>query len=215
MADYLGLVTSIDTAGSVLDKGRPATGYERTVVATLRLSIEQLSDAPRELLRLCACLAPEPIPLRLFTEHPDLLPPMLARTAARPLDWNDTVGELRRYSLATRVPVLSRGRTIGDGLQLHRLTLEVARMSLAKPEDLQTALVLLAAVLPDDPQDPTGWAAALPLLVHLLRVAKTPEAEVELAVNSLNRAADVAFYSSILWEAEVSPRARMQSALRV
>jgi hypothetical protein len=74
------------------------------------------------LLELCAYLAPEPIPLDLFTENAELLPGPLAAAAADPLAFSEAIGTLVDYSLAKRTPA---------GLQLHRLLQGVIRARLA------------------------------------------------------------------------------------
>jgi hypothetical protein len=50
VSEYLDMLASVDTAGILLGEGRPATGYERNVVAALSLSIERLSPAALQLL---------------------------------------------------------------------------------------------------------------------------------------------------------------------
>jgi hypothetical protein len=65
-----------------------------------------------QLLDVCAYLAPEPIPLDLFTAHPGELPEPLSSAAADQLAFGDTVAVLVDYSLAKRT---------ATGLQLHRL----------------------------------------------------------------------------------------------
>ena len=74
--------------------------------------ISAQDPAAVQLLGICAYLAPEPIPLDLFTTHPDRLPGPLAAAAADPVAFNDAVTILVDYSLAKRTPA---------GLQLHRL----------------------------------------------------------------------------------------------
>ena len=81
-----------------------------------RISTEQ--PAAVVLLDLCAYLAPEPIPLDLFTAHAGLLPPPLAEAAADVLAFNEVVAALVDYSLAKRTQT---------GLQLHRLVQGVIR----------------------------------------------------------------------------------------
>lgn len=60
----------------LLAKGQLAS-HDHTI-ATLwdvsHTSLRRASPAGDQLLHLCAFLAPEPIPLTLFTTHPDLLP---------------------------------------------------------------------------------------------------------------------------------------------
>ena len=70
------------------------------------------------LLDLCAYLAPEPIPLDLFSLHAELLPEPLSAAAADQLAFNEVIGTLVDYSLAKRTQ---------SGLQLHRLVQGVIR----------------------------------------------------------------------------------------
>jgi hypothetical protein len=64
------------------------------------------------LLDLCAYLAPERIPLDLFSGHPGLLPEPLAAAAANELAFDEAIAILVDYSLLNRTEA---------GLQLHRL----------------------------------------------------------------------------------------------
>ena len=69
------------------------------------LSLDRIRDedpAGRQLLDICAYLAPEPIPLDLFTSHPDQLPQPLSAAAADPLLFNDAVATVVDYSMAKR-----------------------------------------------------------------------------------------------------------------
>jgi hypothetical protein len=76
------------------------------------------NPAAVQLLGVCAYLAPEPIPLDLFTAHADLLPEPLASAAADPLAFSDAIAVLVDYSLAKRTAA---------GLQLHRLVQSTIR----------------------------------------------------------------------------------------
>ena len=67
---------------------------------------------------MCAYLAPEPIPLDLFSLHGNLLPEPLSSRSADPLAFNEVIGTLVDYSLAKRTQT---------GLQLHRLVQGVIR----------------------------------------------------------------------------------------
>ena len=70
------------------------------------------------LLELAAFLAPEPIPLRLFTAHPELLDEPLRTAAADPDALDDVLEAVVGLSLARRQP---------DSFQLHRLVQAVIR----------------------------------------------------------------------------------------
>ena len=115
-----------------------------------------------QLLELAAFLAPEPIPLTLFTEHAELLDEPLRTAAADPDALADAVGALVGYSLARRH---------ADGFQVHRLVQAVIRHQL--PPDRQQAIAhravaLLAAASPGDPENPANWAGYARLAPHVL-----------------------------------------------
>ena len=125
-----------------------------------RLSRED--PAAVQLLELAASLAPEPIPLCLFGDHPELLDEPLRGIAADHDALADTVGELVGYSLAHRSP---------DGFQVHRLVQGVIRYQLPSDRQSVTAervMALLAAASPGDPEDPASWAGYAQLAPHVL-----------------------------------------------
>ena len=138
-------------------RGRPS-GHPGTVATVWSVSMDQLQathPAAAQLLELCAWLGPEPIPLDLFTSHPGLLPESLARAAADPIAFNDTVGALADYSLARRA---------AGAVTVHRLIQDVTRSRApAGPpgeagRPLATVLGLLRADLPGQVwSNPPAW----------------------------------------------------------
>jgi hypothetical protein len=104
------------TRAAELHQRGTVTARQDTTIATLwDISLQRITTHNRaavQLLDICAYLAPEPIPLDLFTTDPDLLPHPLSAAAADPLTLADTIAVLTDYSLAKRTPT---------GLQLHRL----------------------------------------------------------------------------------------------
>ena len=79
------------------------------------LSLDRLaadSPASAQLLGICAYLAPDPIPLDLFTNHPEVLPAPLGELVDDPVEFVEVIAPIVDLSLAKRGP---------DGLQLHRL----------------------------------------------------------------------------------------------
>ena len=149
---------------SLFAKGE-VLGYQGTVDTTWQLSLDRLqqdSPAAVQLLRLAAFLAPEPIPLRLFTGRPELLDEPL-RTAATDQDaLSDVVGTMVGFSLARRQPT---------GFQLHRLVQAVIRHQLTASEQQATAqqvLGLLAAAHPGDQENPASWSSYVELAPHVL-----------------------------------------------
>src|SRR5918998_6453135 len=105
---------------TLLSRG-DVVGYSGRLDTTWALSLERLrgeDPAAVRLLELAAFLAPEPIPLNVFSGHVELLEEPLCSVAADPDVLADTVGTLVGYSLARRSP---------DGFHLHRLVQAVIR----------------------------------------------------------------------------------------
>ena len=120
LAGYLALFR--DRRADLLARGE-APGHPADVAATLGLALSRLeAEAPAAagLLRLLACLAPEPVPLALLLADAqtagELDPDVVATVGpllGDPVAAGDAVAALRRYSLVTPA---------GDGLVLvHRL----------------------------------------------------------------------------------------------
>jgi hypothetical protein len=107
----------------MLDRGHDLA-YGGSIATVWSLALDQLRShhsAAVTLLDLCAHLGPEPIPLTLFTTHPDLLDPPLRDVIADTdptTDVDDTLGAILAYSLARRTD---------DTIQLHRLVAAVIR----------------------------------------------------------------------------------------
>jgi hypothetical protein len=161
--EYLNLLDT--TAAEVLDEGTPIS-YPRSLAKSLRIAVEQLritDPAAAQLLRLCAFLAPEPIPTRWFrSAGPAILPKPLAATVAVPLPFRRTLGLLSRYGLA---------KLADDYLTVHRLTQRLLRADTTDPKQATTTVEnLLAAVSPGRPTDPTTWPTWADLLPHLRTV---------------------------------------------
>jgi tetratricopeptide (TPR) repeat protein len=175
---YRTLLAGVDTEGLILDEGRAATGYERSVAATLSLAFDRLSPAAARLLRLCAFAAPEPLPERFFLEAAEHLPEELAKLATDALAWNRVAGQLRRCGLAERleIPALDRrpgeatGRT-EPALVLHRLTQQVVRVRLAQPaEDARNLQAVLRTCCPGEASLPDHWPRFSVLAEHVIQM---------------------------------------------
>jgi tetratricopeptide (TPR) repeat protein len=155
----------------LLKLGEPAA-YQATVDTTWQLAIEQVASirpgglAGVALLRLCAFLAPEAIPLDLVTQYSQLLPDELAAAADDDLAIQDAVAAPYRYSLVDRDHA---------GLRIHRLVQAVIRDRLAPEEQRQwamTALALVHAALPERPDQVEAWPVSARLLPHALAAAE-------------------------------------------
>ena len=175
VADYRSLLASIDTEGLMLDEGRAATGYERSVAATLSLAFDKLTPAAQQLLRLCAFAGAEPLPERFFHEAVAQLPADLAEATANPLAWNRVVGELRRYGLAERSAIPALDRASGEAterteqaLSLHRLTQQTTRAGLAQPQsDCRGFQAVLTACCRAGAELPAHWPRYAALAPHV------------------------------------------------
>ncbi|TQM82327.1 Tfp pilus assembly protein PilF [Saccharothrix saharensis] len=154
----------------MIGRGRVA-GRGETLATLWDLSLTALRARDRaavQLLDLLAWMAPEPVPLDLFTAHPEVLPEPLAEVAADPVGFAEAVGALAGWFLVRRS---------GDEVTIaHRLLRQSLRARTATPaqDPASPALVvqqLLAADLPSAivtaPQNWPRWRALLP---HVLTV---------------------------------------------
>lgn len=151
---------------------RPPAGYPDTVATTWLLSFQQAAEqtpAAADLLRLCAFLAPDDIPLSVLVAGAEHLPAALAAAVADQLVCNRTIAALRRYSLITRQD---------DSLSMHRLVQLVTRDRLTEDERRQWAEAAIRVVnqaFPDKSQDVRTWPVCTRLLSHTLAVAEEGE----------------------------------------
>jgi len=172
LRDYIGLTQRYETAALVLDEGTAATGYERSVFATLSIAFDRLSPAAQALLRLCAFFAPEPIPGRLFQEGMEHLPDPLSEAVLDPIAWKRIVAELIQYGLASPVtlPSLTASGVQKDelALLLHRLTQEVTRWQISDGDaDAAVVLSLLYGATRIDASVPAHWPLYARLAPHV------------------------------------------------
>ena len=153
-------------AAAVMSLGHPVD-YPMPLAASVRTAADKVGNedgAAMQLLRLCAALAPEPVPLDLLitATSTHLLPPSLRATATSPLALGKCVVVLARYGLA---------RASDDGPYMHRLTRAVLLDWLdpdARTELSALAAQLLVAARPNDVANPSWWPNWARLLPHLL-----------------------------------------------
>ncbi|WP_461120949.1 FxSxx-COOH system tetratricopeptide repeat protein [Saccharothrix stipae] len=160
-------------ARELLRRGHDSNGPggRVSVAASWSLAFDALAHhdpAALQLLTLIAWLAPEPVPLALITDQPDVLPETLASVAADPLAITDTVRELRHRALI---------RVEADSLQLHRIPAALLRTTDPDPDQTAapgwaaTALLLLRRNQPAYAWNtPAVWPQWQRLLPHLLTV---------------------------------------------
>jgi hypothetical protein len=103
-AEYTAMVR--ERAAEILSEGRPPS-YPMSLAAVTRLAIDRLeadSPAAAQVVRMCAFLAPEPVPADWFRNAAGQLPEPLKVAAADPLAW----GRCWRGSAARHWPAPAR-----------------------------------------------------------------------------------------------------------
>jgi hypothetical protein len=182
VAAYCERIQAHDSAQRLLERN-DSEFCPRSVLATLSLAFEKLSEPALALLGLCAWLAAEPIPEYLFTEIPakwtdelaNSLPPALKTLAADEFVWRETVGELENYALC-QVRVSRMADHMGNGaeevrcLNFHRLTQAAVRASAHGAQAGAAALLLVRAAFPIYSYEPQHWPRCRSLTPHVQRL---------------------------------------------
>lgn len=91
----------------LLNERSQMLAHPDSVVKTFLFSFANVTatnPATADLLRICAFLAPDPIPEDLFTQNTSSLGPILAPVASDPLLLNQALGDAFHYSLLQRQP---------------------------------------------------------------------------------------------------------------
>ncbi|MCA1675320.1 MAG: tetratricopeptide repeat protein, partial [Actinobacteria bacterium] len=167
--EYLRLLEA--RAADVLAQRPPGT-YPASLAASYQLAFDHLmveEPAALELLTLAAYLAPEPIPVTLFTAQADRLPGRLAAAVGDPLALAGLTRLIRRRGVA---------RVEASSLQLHRLIQAILRSRApdgAESDGMAVVAVrLLRGAVPADPWNnlPT-WSDWWHLLPHVLAATDT------------------------------------------
>jgi TIR domain/Tetratricopeptide repeat/NB-ARC domain len=161
-AEYLGLVRT--RTREILDQGR-LVSYPMSLAAATGLAADQLArddPAAAELAGLCAFLAPEPIPVDLFTGLAAKLPAGLAARVADPIAWRQTLTQVSGHALA---------RLDHRGLQMHRLIQAILRDRLT-PEQAAATRERVEAILASnnlgESDNPATWPRWAQLMPHVL-----------------------------------------------
>ena len=134
----------------LLQEGRPED-YPLTVAATWKLSFERIQreqPSAAALLRLCAFMAPDDIPLSILLEGAAELPDELRGAVRDEVRLDGAVVELLRYALVDRQ---------GDGLSVHRLVQAVVQDSMIGDLTrwwLGAAIRVLREAFPAEVRDP-------------------------------------------------------------
>jgi hypothetical protein len=178
---------------ALLSRGEPA-GYDKTVATTWSMAfaaLETRAPAATSLLRLLACFAPEPVPLRPLLRppvpadiEPDVAAPLLLLATDLLSAW-DAIAALRRYSLVTT----------GEGgvVVMHRLVQAVTAGQM--PAGLaaawrNAAASLIGAAVPGDAVWPDYLPVLRSLLPHARKVLPPGGPGLARMANTLGRSGD-------------------------
>ncbi len=158
-AEFFDLLRS--EAAAILDDGRPLT-YPRSLAASITIGLDRLDRdhaAAGQLLLLCSVLAPEPVPLDLFTRNLGLLSPPLSK-----------LGRFAFYQVIEALAANGLAGTGVDGLWIHRLVQAVVRHragETAVDAAQRQVAALVGARAPVDTDDPANWPDWSALAPHI------------------------------------------------
>jgi len=152
----------------LLEHVKPSAEYPLTVVATWKISFEQVrkeSPEAADLIKLLAFFAPDDIPREILCDGASQLPEPLAGAVCDRLGLDDILAILRGYSLADVQP---------EGLSVHRLVQAVTRDLISDEEKgtwAEAAVKLLSAIYPFHQHDLATWRLSERLLPHGIAAA--------------------------------------------
>ncbi|WP_313896343.1 FxSxx-COOH system tetratricopeptide repeat protein [Streptomyces sp. YIM 98790] len=165
VAEYLDLLEQRRPGVLELD---PSPDYPISVAAAWNISLDRLADtnpAARQLLEICACMAPEPVPLTMLRGSRNVeITPELDPVLRDPVLFARATRDLSKLSL---IRLDHKNGT----LQMHRLmhTVITSGLSRERTEVMRHAgHVLLAMAKPGAPEAADQWPAYQALLPHIM-----------------------------------------------
>ena len=171
LASYAGLART--RLGELMREGR-RRDYPDPVATTWSLSfgrIEQASPAAAAVLRICACLAPDSIPVNLLKRSATELPGDLGLTLGDDIGLDLAIRTLRRYAMVPRQ---------GETLRMHSVVQAAVRDLRTHNEWTAVVLRTLRYIFPADVRDPTNWPDCAALAPHLQVVMTTVGSDMTL-----------------------------------
>ena len=124
--DYKEYLILLDEYRLELFEDSPDTITNKSIHATWDISFKKITnESSKELLNLCAFLAPNNIRCEWFTTTSEVLPESLREISSNKLKYNKAIAELTKYSLVDRKD---------DSLSIHRLVQEVVRDNLKQEQ---------------------------------------------------------------------------------
>jgi tetratricopeptide (TPR) repeat protein len=181
--EYLRLLR--EHVGEIMDEG-PPSGYPRSMTAAWKLSVDAVKRSrPQalEVLRCCAFFGPEPIPRDVFRRGIQETGTVVGEVLSNPIATASAMRELARYALIT---------LDGNAVKVHRLIQALLRDELTSEQRAvyrHEAHLIMAAAVPENPDDDTTWPRFQDLLPHIHAEATELYLCRELEVRTLARGA--------------------------
>lgn len=208
--EYLQLLQ--ERAQDMYGRGR-IMDHQDTIATLWSLSVARLLELQPEavdLLKLCAWLAPEPIPIDLFTDRAALATEPLDRVLADPVSTADVIGTLVDHSLV---------RYTGNALLLHRLMQAVLRRPKldGQRHPLAVILALLRDALPEAITNAqNNWPRWRQLLPHVLTTTDHHDDAQPVAADDVSWLLDrAAAYIDVIGGASQTTRPLLERALHI
>lgn len=150
----------------------PPKDYKSTIMTTWEMAFKQIQDihpTAKQLLNLFAFFGPDDIPISIIKTYSDNLPEELKKAVDNPIELEENLSAIHRYSLAERN---------GDFISFHRLVQDVIRTQLPKDKAakwVNFAAQIMEKTFPYDEYDIKTWANCAQLLPHALATASYAE----------------------------------------
>jgi len=195
----------------ILGRAERPDGYAATVATTWEISfreVEKESEAARQLMNLCAFLAPDDIGRGMLRAGAAFLPEPLAATVADDLLWDDAVATLRKYSLV---------EVQDAAISVHRLVQAVVRDRLSADwRNLwsEGAVGMVNPAFPYKEGDVKTWAPSSRVLPHALAAAGHAE-KLQVGMEACGRVLnEVGLYAQMRAELPMA-KAVLERAVRI
>ena len=175
LAGYLGLFRERKLA--LFKPGTSGSDETVTVATTWDISFEQArrdSSAAVDLLRLCAFLGPDDIPMEVIIQGIEHIPQPLSAALQNPLELDKAIIALRNYSLVE----VDEPEPDEQRLSIHRLVQAVTFDRLSEEQRKEWAVAALEVVnkaFPFDADDARTWPVCAQLGAHAVQAVKHAE----------------------------------------
>ena len=175
LAGYLGLFRERKLA--LFQNGTSGSDETVTVATTWDMSFEQArkdSSAAVDLLRLCAFLGPDDIPMEVIVQGIEHIPQPLSDALQDPLELDKAIIALRNYSLVE----VDEPEPDERRLSIHRLVQAVTSDRLSEEERkawAEAAVGVVNKAFPNDADDVRSWPVCARLGTHAVQAVKHAE----------------------------------------